>query len=54
MHSKKSAISLINDMIIINQALDERNKKSIESGDSWNVYHLKLLKLLVEEIQCPE
>ena len=54
MKSKKQAISLINDMIIINQALDEGNKKSIESGDNWNIYHLRLLKLLVEEIQCPE
>lgn len=42
-------IYLLNQIIEKNIWEDSLVKKSEETGDNWNVHHLKLLKSLIEE-----
>jgi hypothetical protein len=42
-------INLLNQIIEYNLYQDLLEKDPTETGDSWNVYHLKLLKQLINE-----
>jgi hypothetical protein len=48
MESEK-IISLLDQIIEYNFRKDSLTKKELDSGDSWNVHHLNLLKKLIEE-----
>jgi hypothetical protein len=43
------AINLLNQIIEKNVWEDSLSKKDDETGENWNVYHLTLLKSLLEE-----
>lgn len=42
-------LNLLNQIIEKNIWEDSLTKKPEETGDNWNVHHLKLLKQLIEE-----
>jgi len=42
-------INLLNQIIEKNTWEDSISKKNEETGENWNVYHLKLLKSLIEQ-----
>jgi hypothetical protein len=42
-------LDLLNQIIDKNIWEDNVNKKPEETGDNWNVHHLKLLKKLIQE-----
>lgn len=47
---KEKALSLLDQIIEKNILQDSINKKSTESGDNWNVFYLKILKNLLQEL----
>jgi len=54
MDFKTKALILLDEMIQINQEIDSKTKKDFETGESWNTYHMKVLKNLIENIKCQE
>lgn len=44
-------LNLLDQVIQYNIYLDNKTKKDIENGESFTVYHLKLLKTLIEEYE---
>lgn len=47
---KDKILNLLDQIIEKNIIEDHKNKKEIESGDSWNVFYLKILKNLLQEL----
>jgi len=43
-------LNLLDQIIEKNILEDSINKKPIESGDNWNVFYLKVLKNLLQEL----
>jgi hypothetical protein len=44
-------LNLLDQVIEYNIYLDNKTKKDLETGDSFTVHHLKLLKALIEEYE---
>ena len=44
-------LNLLDQVIQYNIYLDNKTKKDIENGESFTVYHLKLLRTLIEEYE---
>ena len=44
-------LTLLNQIIEKNIYYDLLNKKKVDTGDSWDVHHLKLLRNLIEEYE---
>ena len=42
-------LNLLNQILEKNQYEDFKTKEPWQTGDNWNVHHLKLLKILLEE-----
>jgi hypothetical protein len=49
MNKLKESINLLNQIIEKNIYDDLKSKKHEESGENWNIFHLKLLKQLLVE-----
>jgi hypothetical protein len=49
MNNYKNIINLVNQIIEYNIYQDLLEKDPKDTGDSWNVHHLKLLKKLINE-----
>ena len=50
MHKLKESINLLDQIIEKNIYDDLKSKKQEETGENWNIFHLKLLKDLLIEI----
>lgn len=44
-------LNLLDQVIEYNIYLDNKTKKDLETGESFTVYHLKLIKTLIEEYE---
>jgi hypothetical protein len=51
MNNNIKIINLLNQIIEYNVYQDLLNKDQKETGDTWNVHHLKLLRNLINENQ---
>jgi len=47
---KEKALGLLDQIIEKNILQDSINKKPTESGDNWNVFYLKILKNILQEL----
>lgn len=48
----EKALNLLNQIIEKNIFDDFKNKKDNETGESWNVFHLKILKKILENLNA--
>jgi hypothetical protein len=51
MNNYQKIINLLNQIIEYNVYQDLLEKDSKDTGDNWNVHHLKLLKKLINETE---
>lgn len=48
----EKVLDLLNQIIEKNLWEDRLSKKSEETGESWNVFHLKVLKKMLEDLNA--